>query len=67
MGEPSSIGVVVGVLESRVLLDRGGVGQMKLVPFIHQPVDQPVPVVGRLDDDALKQISPKHCGEDFTR
>ncbi len=57
MGEPSSIGLVVGLLAFFVLLDRSGVDRMQFVSFIQQPFDQPVPVVSRLDDDALKRIS----------
>ena len=38
MLQPVRVGMVVGVLESLVLLDRGGVGRMKFVCFVHQSV-----------------------------
>ena len=31
----------------------GKVGQMNFMTVVHQSVDQPVPIVGRLDDNAL--------------
>ena len=46
--------IVAGIFETLVLLDRARVGQMNFVPLFHQTVDQPVLVVGRLDDNTLK-------------
>ena len=48
--------MIVGIFQSLVLLDRCGVGQMNSMSLVHQAVDQPVPVVGRLDDNALEPI-----------
>ena len=54
VGKPAGVGMIVGVFEPFVLLDRCGVGQMNLVPLVHQTVDQPVPVVRGLDDNTFK-------------
>jgi len=48
LGQPASVGTVIGILETVVLLHRCGVGQMHPVAGLHQPVDEPVPVIGRL-------------------
>ncbi len=40
--------LIVAVLQTVVLRNRGGVNQMHGIAMIHQPIDQPVPVVGRL-------------------
>ena len=48
--------MIVGILQSLVLSDRGSVGQMNTMSLVHQAVDQPVPVVGRLDNNALEPI-----------
>ena len=47
MRQMMRIRLVAAVLEPVVLLDRGGVGQMHLESGILQPIDQPIPVVGR--------------------
>lgn len=45
------IGLVAAVLQSLVLLDRSGIGQMHVEAGFLQAIDQPIPVVGRLGDD----------------
>src|SRR5215831_1425156 len=54
MRQPPRIAVVIGILQSIVLLDRRGVRKMKSVALLHQSIDQPVPVVGRFHYDPLK-------------
>src|SRR5688572_31531477 len=56
VGKPASVGMIVSVLQSLVLLDRSRVGQMNAMSLVHQAVDQPVPVEGRLHDNALEHI-----------
>ena len=46
--KPERVMLVVRVLESVVLNNRPSVHQAHLVPRIHQPIDQPVPIEGRL-------------------
>src|SRR5215510_14931682 len=55
MRQPPRIAVVIGILQSAVLLDRRGVCKMKSVALLHQSIDQPVPVVGRFYYDPLKR------------
>lgn len=57
-GEVLRIGVVAAVLQSFVLLDRRRVGEMHMVASILQSVDQPIPVVGRLDHHAGQFVLP---------
>jgi hypothetical protein len=42
------VAAVVAVLEAVVLRNGGGVDQVHGIAVIHQPIDQPVPVAGRL-------------------
>ena len=58
MGEVTRIRLVAAVLEPVVLFDRGGVGQMHAETGILEPIDQPIPVVGRLDHDAGQLALP---------
>jgi hypothetical protein len=44
--------LIVGEFQSAVLLDGGRVGQMYLVTRPHQEIDQPVPIVRGLNDNA---------------
>ena len=50
--------LVVRVLESVVLNNRPRVHQAHLVPRIHQPIDQPIPIEGRLYRDR-HELRPK--------
>ena len=43
--------VVVGMLQTAILLDAGGVGQMHPVPMVLEQIHQLVPVVGGLHHD----------------
>ena len=52
------IGLVAAVLQSFVLLDRSGIGEMHVEARVLQAIDQPVPVVGRLDHDAGQLLLP---------
>jgi hypothetical protein len=45
MGQPPRVTVVIGILQSIVLLYRRRVGEMNSVALLHQTIDQPVPVV----------------------
>jgi hypothetical protein len=53
VGQPTRIGMVIGILQATVRLYRGRVGAMDPRVRLHQPSDSPVPVVGRLDDYTL--------------
>src|SRR5262245_54677391 len=54
MRQPPRIAVVIGILQSIVLLDRRSIGEMKSVALLHQSINQPVPVIGRFHYDPLK-------------
>ena len=58
VGQVTRVGFVAAVLESFVLLDRRGVGQMHLEACRLQTIDQPVPVEGRFDHDAGQLVAP---------
>jgi hypothetical protein len=62
--EPKGIMLVVGVLESVVLHYRSGVHQTHLVPRLHQPIDQPIPIEGRLDRHR-NQLRPERLQRSF--
>ena len=46
LGSPPRIAVIIGMLQAVVLLNRGGVGQMHRVPGFHEPINQPIPIIG---------------------
>ena len=52
LSQPACVGVVVAVLQPRVLHQRRRVGQVDRVAGLHEGVYQPVPVVGRLHHQA---------------
>ena len=52
MREPAGVGTLIGMLQAALLLHRGRVGQMHPVVCLHQPIDEPVPVVRRLHHHA---------------
>ena len=56
VGQVTRIAVVVGILEPGIGLDRTGLGQVHDEAEFLQSVDQPVPVVGRLDHDAAQLL-----------
>ena len=58
VGQVLRIRLVAAVLETVVLLDRSSVCEMHVEASILQPVDQPIPVVGRLDHDAGQIVLP---------
>jgi hypothetical protein len=49
VGQVLRIGLIAAVLQSLVLLDRSGIGQMHVEAGVLQAIDQPIPVVGRLE------------------
>ena len=53
------VGFVPGMLEAVVFLDGARVGKLDGMPGLLQAVDQPVPVVGRLDDYTSKLLTPR--------
>ena len=53
MGQVAGVVEVPSVLEAVVLLDGAGVDQVNGKADVLQAIDQPVPVVGGLDGDAL--------------
>ena len=58
MGQMLRIGLIAAVLQSFILLDRRRVGEMHLEAGVLQAIDQPIPVVGRLDHDAGQFVLP---------
>jgi hypothetical protein len=44
--------LIVGVFQSRVFLDRSRIGKVNVVTLTYQQVNQPVPIIGGLDDNA---------------
>jgi hypothetical protein len=46
------------MLEPIVLFDRGGVGQVHAEAGILEPIDEPIPVVGRFDHDTRQLALP---------
>jgi len=54
MSQPARIALIVGILESLVLMNRCRVDEVHPIALFHQPLDQPVPVLGRLDCDAVQ-------------
>jgi len=52
------IGLVAAVLQSFVLFDRRRVGEVHMEAGVLQSVDQPIPVVGRLDHHAGQFVLP---------
>jgi hypothetical protein len=63
MGQVAGVRFVAAVFQPFVFLDGGWIGQLHLITGFHQPVDEPVPVVGRFHDDA-SQVMPV-CSEQF--
>src|SRR6202022_2612329 len=61
------IGLVAAVLESVVLLDRSGVGEMHVHACVLQAIDQPIPIVGRLDHDTGQLVLPSSQKADDLR
>jgi hypothetical protein len=55
--QPGRVGVIIAVLQPTVLHDRRRIGQVHLVACGHQGIDQPVPIVGRLHDQASDRLS----------
>ena len=55
MRQPSGIVPIVGVFQAAVLRERGRMGEVYRVPGIHEPIDEPVPIIRRLDGDALQR------------
>jgi len=51
-GQPEGIVWVIGMFQTRVFLDRGGMGQMDLISFAYQRIHHPVAVVSRFHHDA---------------
>ena len=56
MSEPTCVVTIVGVLQPLILFDSPGVGQVEAIARIHESIDEPVPVEGRLDHDAHEFI-----------
>ena len=52
LGEPEGVVLIVGEFQPGVLLDRRRISQMYLVACLHEEIDQPVPIVRGLDDNA---------------
>jgi hypothetical protein len=67
MGHMLRIGLIAAVLQSFILLDRRRVGEMQLEAGILQAIDQPIPVVGRLDHDACHLVAPARQNADDLR
>jgi hypothetical protein len=55
--QPEGIVAIIGMFEASILFIAGRMSQMYPVPVFLKPIDQPVPVIRRFDDDAL-QIGP---------
>jgi hypothetical protein len=45
--------VIIGILETAILLDRCGIGQMQVIARIHEAIDEPVPIIGGFDYQTL--------------
>ena len=54
--KPARVVLIGAVLESLVLHHRRWLRQVHAIARRHQPIHQPVPVVGRLHHDALKRL-----------
>ena len=54
MGHPASVGTVIGIRETVVLLPRCGVGERHPGACLPQAIDEPVPVIGGLHHHALE-------------
>lgn len=52
IGQPECIVLVVGIFQARVFLNLSRIGQMDHISLSHQRINQPVPVIGGLDDNA---------------
>src|SRR5437667_12501543 len=61
------IRLVAAVLETVVLLDRSSIGEMHVEAGILQTIDQPIPVVSRLDHDAGQVVLPSSQKADNLR
>ena len=59
--------LVAAVLETVVLLDRSSIGEMHVEAGILQTIDQPIPVVSRLDHDAGQVVLPSSQKADNLR
>ncbi|KFB68942.1 MAG: hypothetical protein CAPSK01_001131 [Candidatus Accumulibacter vicinus] len=57
MRQPTGIVHVLLMLQALVLLDRRRVHQVHPIARFHQAVDQPIPVVGGLDGNALDLLA----------
>ena len=53
MGPPPSIRVTISVFEAGILFHRGGVGEMDRIVGVQKPIHPLVPIIGRLDDEAV--------------
>jgi hypothetical protein len=51
--EPLRIMLIVGVLEPTVLRKRWGMGEVDVVARLHEPIDEPVPIIGGFNDHTL--------------
>jgi hypothetical protein len=45
--------VIIGILETTILLHRRRIGQVQAIARIHEAIDEPVPMIGGLDDHTL--------------
>jgi hypothetical protein len=65
VGEPERVVTIVGVLESCVLPNGRRVDELHVVARGHQAVDEPVPVVRRLDGDRDESLAVRlECFQD---
>ncbi|HWV47084.1 MAG TPA: hypothetical protein VN039_13870 [Nitrospira sp.] len=46
VGQPARIAMIVGILESFILVDRRRIDEMNRITLLHESIDQPVPVIG---------------------
>ncbi len=53
MGSPPRVTAIMGMLQAFVLLNRGGVGHMHRVAGFHEPINQPLPIIGGFHDEAV--------------
>ena len=58
MGQMLRIRLVAAMLETVVLLDRSSICEMHMEASVLQAIDQPIPVVSRLDHDAGQFVLP---------
>lgn len=58
MGQMLRVRLVSAVLETAVLLDGDSVGETDVESGILKAIDQPIPVVSRLDRDACQFVLP---------